>query len=72
MANFTFINNSNAPISIGEYTTSGGFVGQGQVGAGSSYPVSTYTGYIWTVSNANGACLGGFKVQGSGSVTVVS
>jgi eukaryotic-like serine/threonine-protein kinase len=69
---FTFVNNSSASISVGEYTTGGGYVGEGSVGPGGSYPVSTHVGYFWQVNNAGGSCLGEYSIFSSGSVTVVS
>jgi hypothetical protein len=72
VASFSFYNNSNASISIGEYTTSGSFASYGSVGAHSSTGVSTYTGFIWAVFSSSGSCLGGFKVTASGGSVTVS
>jgi len=69
---FTFYNNSNASISVGDYTTGGSYQPVTSIGAHSSYSASTHAGYYWQVNNASGACLGEFNVYSSGSVTVVS
>jgi len=69
---YSFVNDSNAAISIAYYSTSGSYVGAGSVAAHSSAGVSTHTGYFWLVSGASGNCLGEIQVDGAGTATVVS
>jgi eukaryotic-like serine/threonine-protein kinase len=68
----SFSNSSNAPISVGFYTTGGGYAGAGSVGAHSSGSFGTHVGYYWQVNGASGGCLGEFKVFSSASISVVS
>jgi len=68
----SFTNSSNASISVGFYTTGGGYAGAGSVGAHSSGSFGTHVGYYWQVNGASGGCLGEFKVFSSASISVVS
>ncbi len=69
---FTFENESNASISIGAYSSSSAYEGEGSVAAHSSATFTAQMGSYWQVNNSSGSCLGEFNIYSSGSVTVTS